>query len=80
MTSVRGLLSGCRAASLAVGIVAIFVALLVGAAMLPTIISSSNATSLGATGAMRSLLDLVPMIFVIILIVGGLMEIVGRMR
>lgn len=71
---------GRRGASLTVAIVTIATALVVGAAMIPVILSSTNATAFGVTGSNKTLLNLVPTIFFIVLIVGGLMEIMGLVK
>jgi len=71
---------GRRGASLATSIVMIAVALVVGASMIPVILSSANASAFGVTGSNKTLLDLVPTIFILVLVVGGAMELVGRVR
>lgn len=71
---------GRRAASLAVTVVVIAVALVIGASLIPVILSTANSTALGVTGSNKTLVDLVPTIFILILVVGGAMELVGRVR
>ena len=66
--------------SLAIAIVTIAVALVVGASMIPTILNSTNATALGVTGSNATLLNLVPTIFILILVIGGAMELVSRVK
>jgi len=71
---------GKRAASLAVTVVVIAVSLVIGASLVPVILSTANSTALGVTGSNKTLVDLVPTIFILILVVGGAMELVGRVR
>jgi len=69
-----------RAASLAVTVVVIAVSLVIGASLIPVIMSSANSTALGVSGSNKTLVDLIPTIFILILVVGGAMELVGRVR
>lgn len=71
---------GRRAASLAVTVVVIAVSLVIGASLIPVILSTANSTALAVTGSNKTLVDLVPTIFILILVVGGAMELVGRVR
>lgn len=71
---------GRRAASLAVTVVVIAVSLVIGASLIPVILSTTNSSALGVTGSNKTLVDLVPTIFILILVVGGAMELVGRVR
>jgi len=71
---------GKRAAFLAVTVVVIAVSLVIGASLVPVILSTANSTALGVTGSNKTLVDLVPTIFILILVVGGAMELVGRVR
>jgi len=69
-----------RAASLAVTVVVIAVSLVIGASLIPVIMSSANSSALGVEGSNKTLVDLIPTIFILILVVGGAMELVGRVR
>jgi len=74
-----------RAVSLAVTVVVIAVSLVVGASMIPVITSVANGSAYNVTAgeitsAQKTLIDLVPTIFILILVVGGAMELVGRVR
>lgn len=74
-----------RAVSLAVTVVVIAVALIVGASMIPVIMSAANGSAYNVTAgeissSQKTLIDLVPTIFILILVVGGAMELVGRVR
>ena len=71
---------GRRGASLAVTVVVIAVALVIGSSLIPVILSTANATALGVTGSNATLLNLVPTIFILILVVGGAMELVSRVK
>lgn len=46
-------------------IISAVIGLVVGLAMLPTVISASNKTALGVTGTVGTLLDLIPTLFVV---------------
>lgn len=69
-----------RGISLASAIVAIAVAIVVGAAMIPAVLNSTNATAMGVTGSNATLLNLVPTIFILVLLIGGAMELVSRVK